>query len=230
MAGVPTKPFMTGQHLISLPAPWATGQGQTSRSPAATSAKRLETRVGRAVSIDGAMPSATERTHAEADLGRAGQAGGALVPACARRASIESLSRGGFPVKSEGTPRRRGGFNPATSGPGTSGQVSIREGYLKRSVWSPCISTRPRHVQPYGNPVNGANAGHPRSDWVISCHSPRPPARQQSAHDPAVPASGLSASLRSSWIRMGQVHGHAYPIDTRPETRISRGGAQIARC
>ena len=32
MAGVPTAPVTTGQHLISLPAPWATGQGQTSRA------------------------------------------------------------------------------------------------------------------------------------------------------------------------------------------------------
>ncbi len=57
--------------------------------------QRLETRVERAVSIDGAMPSATERTHAKADLGRAGQAGGAPVPACARRALIESQGRVG---------------------------------------------------------------------------------------------------------------------------------------
>jgi hypothetical protein len=49
-------------------------------------------------------------------------------------------------------------------------------------------------------------------------------------HDPPVPAWGLGASLRSSWIRTGQVHGHAYPIGTRPETRISRGGTQTARC
>ncbi len=63
--------------------------------------QQLETRVGRAVSFDGAMPSATERTHAEADRGRAGQAGGALVPAYARRALIESQGRGDVPVKSE---------------------------------------------------------------------------------------------------------------------------------